>query len=120
MRPGLPRGGLGARGPGTRRLVGCAPQRPLAPAEEGLPVLVRLALPLCALLPLALRGLPGEASAPHQVPASSLHPPVFELVESAPVETTLDHPEIRNAEVVWVEMIQSAARTLDFAEFYAS
>ncbi len=62
-----------------------------------------------------------QAPAP-QAPAApaTLHPPVFELVESAPVETTLDNPEIRNADVVWIEMIQSAARTLDFAEFYAS
>jgi phosphatidylserine/phosphatidylglycerophosphate/cardiolipin synthase-like enzyme len=62
------------------------------------------------------------AFAPLQQPGarSLLHPPVFELVESAPIETTLDHPDVRNADVVWVEMIQSAAQSLDFAEFYAS
>jgi phosphatidylserine/phosphatidylglycerophosphate/cardiolipin synthase-like enzyme len=53
-----------------------------------------------------------------QAPPPPLHPPVFELVESAPIETTLDHEDIRNADVVWIEMIQSAVRTLDFAEFY--
>ncbi|MEO6711609.1 MAG: phospholipase D-like domain-containing protein, partial [Planctomycetota bacterium] len=74
---------------------------------------------LC-VLPLAAPKAPFQVPAPAQKPQSQLHPPVFELVESAPIETTLDHPEVRNADVVWVEMIQSAARTLDFAEFYAS
>jgi phosphatidylserine/phosphatidylglycerophosphate/cardiolipin synthase-like enzyme len=45
---------------------------------------------------------------------------VLELVESAPVETTLDHPDLRDAYVVWPEMIDRAQKTLDFAEFYAS
>src|SRR2546426_11284768 len=43
-----------------------------------------------------------------------------ELVESAPIETTLDHPDIRNAGEVWLEMIQASKQRLDFAEFYAS
>lgn len=46
--------------------------------------------------------------------------PTIELVESSPVETTLDHPDIRNAEVVWLEMIEGAKTSLDFGEFYAS
>ncbi|MFN0149722.1 MAG: phospholipase D-like domain-containing protein [bacterium] len=46
--------------------------------------------------------------------------PDFEIVESAPIETSLDHADIRNAEAVWLEMIQSAKTSLDFAEFYAS
>jgi phosphatidylserine/phosphatidylglycerophosphate/cardiolipin synthase-like enzyme len=45
---------------------------------------------------------------------------VLELVESVPVETTLDHPDLRDAYVVWPEMIDRARKTLDFAEFYAS
>jgi phosphatidylserine/phosphatidylglycerophosphate/cardiolipin synthase-like enzyme len=44
----------------------------------------------------------------------------LELVESVPVETTLDHPDLRDAYVVWPEMIDRAQKTLDFAEFYAS
>lgn len=44
----------------------------------------------------------------------------FELVESAPVETVLDHSDIRDAWQVWPEMIDRAKKTLDFAEFYAS
>lgn len=42
------------------------------------------------------------------------------LVESAPVETTLDHAGVPNAADVWVTMIDGAKRTIDFAEFYAS
>ncbi|HUR28426.1 MAG TPA: phospholipase D-like domain-containing protein, partial [Planctomycetota bacterium] len=74
----------------------------------------RLSFLTCAFvaLPFLLQEVPA--------PRSSLHPPIFELVESAPVETTLDHAETRNADVVWIEMIDSAAQSLDFAEFYAS
>ncbi len=46
-------------------------------------------------------------------------PPV-QLVESWPVETALDHPDIPDAAQVWLEMIEGADSTLDFAEFYAS
>ena len=45
---------------------------------------------------------------------------VFELVESAPVETVLDHPDLRDAWQVWPEMIDGAKKTLDIAQFYAS
>lgn len=44
----------------------------------------------------------------------------IELVESWPVETTLDQPDLRDADVVWKEMIERARRSIDFAEFYAS
>lgn len=44
----------------------------------------------------------------------------FQLVESAPVETTLDHAEIPNAAEVWVEMVDSAKTSLDFSHFYVS
>ena len=44
----------------------------------------------------------------------------IELVESIPVETTLDNEDIRNASEVWLEMINSAKKTLDFGEFYIS
>lgn len=44
----------------------------------------------------------------------------IELVESFPVETTLDHADIRDADVVWREVIDGAKTSLDFAEFYAS
>jgi phosphatidylserine/phosphatidylglycerophosphate/cardiolipin synthase-like enzyme len=44
----------------------------------------------------------------------------LELVESAPIETTLDHDDLRNADVVWLEMIAAAKKSLDFGEFYCS
>lgn len=44
----------------------------------------------------------------------------IELVESIPVETTLDNTDIRNTSEVWLEMINSAKKTLDFGEFYIS
>src|SRR5262245_18760828 len=43
---------------------------------------------------------------------------LVELVESAPIETSLDHDDLRNADVVWLEMIQGAERSLDVAQFY--
>jgi len=46
--------------------------------------------------------------------------PAIELVESFPIETPLDHPDIPDAYRVWPQMIASAARTLDLAHFYAS
>ena len=66
---------------------------------------MRTALLLCLLASIPLRAGAQE---------------VFELVESAPVETVLDHPDIRDAWQVWPEMIDGAKKTLDFAEFYAS
>ncbi len=46
--------------------------------------------------------------------------PGFELVYSYPVDTSLDRPELRTASVVWPELIASARRRLDFAEFYVA
>jgi phosphatidylserine/phosphatidylglycerophosphate/cardiolipin synthase-like enzyme len=62
---------------------------------------------------------PARVDAPSVATATDSRPS-FELVESAPLETELDHPFVRNASEVWPEMITRAARTLDFAEFYAS
>lgn len=42
----------------------------------------------------------------------------FEIVESYPVETMLDNPDIRNTETVWLEMIAAAQATLDIEQFY--
>ncbi|WP_145065869.1 phospholipase D-like domain-containing protein [Engelhardtia mirabilis] len=42
------------------------------------------------------------------------------MVESAPVGTSLDAPDLRNAGEVWVEMIDAARSTLDLAFFYVS
>ena len=47
-------------------------------------------------------------------------PPVVELVETAPIETTLDHADIPEAADVWRAMIAGARRTIDLAEFYVT
>jgi len=44
----------------------------------------------------------------------------FEIVESAPVETTLDNPDVRNSSEVWLEMIGHAKRNLDIEQYYIS
>lgn len=53
--------------------------------------------------------------------SSQDHPrAAIELVESVPVETVLDNPEIRNTAEVWSEMILSARRSLEIEQFYIS
>lgn len=42
------------------------------------------------------------------------------LVETAPVETTLDAADLRATHEVWLEMIGQASREIDLAHFYAS
>ncbi|MDI6782918.1 MAG: phospholipase D-like domain-containing protein [bacterium] len=44
--------------------------------------------------------------------------PDFELVESIPVETELDNPNIRNTPEVWLEMFKNAKKSLDIEQFY--
>jgi phosphatidylserine/phosphatidylglycerophosphate/cardiolipin synthase-like enzyme len=43
-----------------------------------------------------------------------------EIVESIPLETVLDNPDIRNTREVWLEMIHGARQTLDIEQFYIS
>ena len=44
--------------------------------------------------------------------------PELELVESVPLETNWDQPDVRNTQQVWLEMIGRARQTLDVAQFY--
>jgi phosphatidylserine/phosphatidylglycerophosphate/cardiolipin synthase-like enzyme len=44
----------------------------------------------------------------------------LELVESAPVETDFDQPDIRNAQEVWLEMIGQARKEILWQTFYLS
>lgn len=60
------------------------------------------------------------AREPRTPTASPAEDVTIELVESAPLETTLDHADVRNASDVWPEMIDAATDSIDFAEFYAS
>ncbi|MEO7163341.1 MAG: phospholipase D-like domain-containing protein, partial [Bdellovibrionia bacterium] len=43
-----------------------------------------------------------------------------EIVQSVPIETTLEVPGIRQTQQVWLEMINSAHSTIDIEEFYVS
>lgn len=44
----------------------------------------------------------------------------FEIVESIPIETNLDNPDIRNTHEVWLEMINGTKKSLDLEQFYIS
>lgn len=55
-----------------------------------------------------------------RAPAPEARPPDLMLVESSPVETTLDHADIPDAKDVWPEMLEGATRTVDVAQFYLS
>jgi phosphatidylserine/phosphatidylglycerophosphate/cardiolipin synthase-like enzyme len=46
--------------------------------------------------------------------------PTLELVETAPIETTLDHADLPEAADVWLRMIDGARRSLDLSELYAT
>lgn len=67
---------------------------------------------LAAALALSLAGDPASQESPAR--------PSFELVETWPTETGLDHPDLRDTHEVWLEMIARAERTIDLAQFYAS
>jgi phosphatidylserine/phosphatidylglycerophosphate/cardiolipin synthase-like enzyme len=68
--------------------------------------------PLSILILLVWTGSPA--------PAQSASYPDFEIVESIPVETVLDNPDVRNTREVWLEMINGATRSLDIEQFYIS
>jgi len=42
----------------------------------------------------------------------------FEFVQSIPAQTTLGEPDIREALEVWLEMINSAKKTICIGQFY--
>lgn len=56
------------------------------------------------------------ASLPWAAPAAQ----ELTFVETAPVETTLDHAALPETHEVWLAMIGGAERTIDLAHFYAS
>lgn len=67
------------------------------------------------LAPLLLSVLLSAACAPSAPRAGEIA-----LVESAPIETNLDHPDIPDAHEIWPAMIRAAERSLDTAQFYVS
>jgi phosphatidylserine/phosphatidylglycerophosphate/cardiolipin synthase-like enzyme len=42
----------------------------------------------------------------------------IEVVQSIPLETTLENPKIRNTQQVWLEMISAAKKNIDLEQFY--
>ena len=64
-----------------------------------------------ALLLTACAAPPKEAASPRTT---------FELVETAPVETTLGSDDLREFQEVWLELIGEARQTIKLAHFYAS
>ncbi|HET7505167.1 MAG TPA: phospholipase D-like domain-containing protein [Kofleriaceae bacterium] len=87
-----------------------------------LPAALALGSALAVLVTTACGSSPaGPASGPAAHAATAPTPsPAFELVETVPVETTLDHPALRDAAEVWLEMIGAARRSIDLGQFYAS
>lgn len=81
----------------------------------------RMRGPLAAILSLSLllSCAPAPPPVAHGSSAISATSSV-DLVESTPIETDLDHPDIPDAHDVWVAMIREATRTLDLATFYIS
>ena len=75
---------------------------------------------LCVLLVAACGGARAPADPARERPVAAASPAAFELVESFPVETGLDHPDIPDAADVWVAMIDGARERIDLAQFYAS
>lgn len=63
---------------------------------------------------VALSGIgPGRAHARDAAPA-------FELIYTAPTETTLGRKGLRSPVIVWPELFDSARATIDIAEFYVT
>src|SRR5262245_10955705 len=89
-----------------------------------------LVLASFALAPIVSLGCSGAADPPPRPGCCDARNPAFqadsipadtiELVESAPIETSLDHPDIPDAADVWPAMIAGAKRSLDVAQFYVS
>ena len=69
---------------------------------------------------LALRSMGAMTLVPLLLALAFQAPPAVELVETMPVETTLEHADIPDAHVVWLEMIAGARTSIDLAHFYAS
>jgi phosphatidylserine/phosphatidylglycerophosphate/cardiolipin synthase-like enzyme len=73
-------------------------------------------------LAVTMTVLPGAAlrAAPLAEEAGREGEPLLELVESEPIETTLENPDIPDAYQVWLDMIAGASTRIDLAHFYAS
>ncbi|HYI02388.1 phospholipase D-like domain-containing protein [Hyalangium sp.] len=80
-------------------------------------------MPLRVLLLVSCLWLACATPAPRPLSTASTAAsaePELVLVESSPVETSLDHADIPDAWRVWPEMIGAATRTLEIEQFYVS
>lgn len=75
---------------------------------------------LALVLLLALTAGAAADAKPRKPLASAPPPGTLTLVESWPVETTLDHPGIPDATEVWVGLFDNAKATVDLGEFYVA
>jgi len=91
---------------------------PLATLSIVLSIALSGALAACA--PPAGPAAPTPTARPAHGAAEASSGPMFELVETVPIETTLDHPELRDAADVWLDMIGAARTSIDLGQFYAS
>ncbi len=73
---------------------------------------------LCLLLAACPASRHPHTPGPPQPRPTPTAKPELELVESWPLETEWDQPDIRDAAQVWVEMIRRASKTLEIAQFY--
>ncbi len=85
-----------------------------------IPALLGPAGPVTVSLTVALTMAFSLLTAPAVEAASPAGRPAIELVETAPIETSLDNPDLREAHEVWVEMIDGAQNALAFEQFYVS
>lgn len=76
--------------------------------------MLRLAIVFLSASLMSCAPLKQPESAPEIAPAT------LSLVESEPIETDLDRPDIADASAVWREMFRSAKQSIDIAQFYAS
>ena len=87
-----------------------------SPAADWAAVAAIMALGVAVIMVLgvAVRALAAAT------PTKALPPPPIQLVESVPVESGLGNPDLPAAADVWVEMIDTARRSLDVEQFYLS
>ncbi len=82
--------------------------------------MARPTLVVLALVSLACARPSQTSPAVPTTMAPAALPDGFELVESWPIETTLDDPSIPEAHEVWLAMIAGARARLDFLHFYGA
>ncbi len=77
---------------------------------------------IASLTLLLLAACAGASTPPAAVPpvAPASGAPTVELVESWPLETSLDHPSVTDVKDAWLALVRGAKTSIDLAEFYAS